>query len=64
MPSHHEIKRALRAKGWTQQAAADAVGCTFEHLNRVLNGHRTSASLLEKLRALPAPAPAEKEAAR
>jgi len=48
------IKRRLKAKGWTQAEAAKTTEVTFEHLNRVLNGHRHSASLLAKIEALPA----------
>jgi hypothetical protein len=58
MTSHKQrratLKRRLKANGWTQQAAADEIGVGFEQVNRVLNGHRDSASLLEKLEALPA----------
>ena len=50
----HQIKAELAAKGWTQQAAAAEAGVCFEHLNRVLNGHRVSDRLLAKLEALPA----------
>jgi len=49
-----KVKRALKAKGWTQSEAAKEAAVTFEHLNRVLNGHRESASLIAKLEALPA----------
>lgn len=55
------LKQTLSKRGWTQQAAAKALGVTFEHLNRVLNGHRTSASLLAKIKALP---PQKMEVAR
>lgn len=48
------IKKSLAAKGWTQAEAAKETGVTFEHLNRVLNGHRDSESLLSKIELLPA----------
>jgi len=47
------IKRRLTSKGWTQSEAAKTLGVTFEHLNRVLNGHRESGSLLKKLEDMP-----------
>lgn len=49
-----QIKRRLAVKGWTQQEAAKDLQVTFEHLNRVLNGHRVSKSLLAKIEDLPA----------
>lgn len=48
-----QIKRRLAAKGWTQQEAAKDLQVSFEHLNRVLNGHRESRSLLAKIDELP-----------
>lgn len=48
------IKRGLASKGWTQADAAKTLGVTFEHLNRVLNGHRESGRLLKDLETLPA----------
>jgi transcriptional regulator with XRE-family HTH domain len=57
MTSHKRrdaLKRRLKRNGWTQEAAAAEAGVTFEHLNLVLNGRRTSARLIEKLEALPA----------
>lgn len=48
------IKHGLSARGWTQAEAAKELGVTFEHLNRVLNGHRISARLLTQAEALPA----------
>lgn len=53
-PNREKIKKAIAAKGWTQEAAAAEAGVTFEHLNRVLNGHRISERLLTKLKNLPA----------
>jgi transcriptional regulator with XRE-family HTH domain len=48
------IKRRLKKKGWSNRAAAQMLGVTFEHLNRVLNGHRESARLISSIEALPA----------
>ena len=55
MTSHRlkTAKKYLREAGWSQQAAAKYLGVTFEHLNRVLNGHRESLSLIEKIEKLP-----------
>lgn len=53
MTSQPPAKAALERKGWSQRAAARHLGVTFEHLNRVLNGHRESASLLRRVDALP-----------
>lgn len=60
MPRHStpirrdHVKLRLQAKGWTQSAAAEELGVRFEHVNRVLNGHRESRSLLRRLEELPA----------
>lgn len=51
--TRHEAKASLKTKGITQEKAAKAAGVTYEHLNRVLNGHRTSRRLLAKIEALP-----------
>lgn len=48
------IKTRLKKRGWSQQQAAIECGVTFEHLNRVLNGHRKSNRLLTQLKSLPA----------
>jgi len=55
MTSHKRdtLKRNLKRRGWTHQAAATELGVTYEHLNRVLNGHRESASLLAAVANLP-----------
>lgn len=55
-----KLKARLRKRGWSQRAAAREAGVSFEHLNRVLNGHRESKRLLKDLEALPA----RKEAGR
>lgn len=47
------IKQQLKAKNWRQQDAALQLGVTFEHLNRVLNGHRESKRLLARISQLP-----------
>jgi len=47
-------KKRLKKKGWSHRAAAAELGVTFEHLNRVLNGHRESARLIAAIEALPA----------
>ena len=62
MPGHTTTKRpaavqaarnALRTKGWTQAAAAAALGVTPIHLCYVLNGHRQSRRVLNAIRHLP-----------
>ncbi|MCC5849757.1 MAG: helix-turn-helix transcriptional regulator [Verrucomicrobia bacterium] len=47
-----EAKEALQRAGISQIHAASMLGVTFEHLNRVLNGHRQSRRLLQKVLAL------------
>ena len=56
MTSHKRaaVKKRLRSKGWTHSAAAAELGVTYEHLNRVLNGHRESARLIARIESLPA----------
>ena len=58
--TRHEIKASLKRAGITQQAAADKLKRTFEHQNRVLNGHRVSKDLLRRLEELIARETAEK----
>lgn len=48
-----EAKNRMRAKGWSDRTAAKALGCTPVHLSYVLNGHRQSRRLLERVEALP-----------
>jgi transcriptional regulator with XRE-family HTH domain len=48
------VKRRLKEKGWTHEAAAEELGKSYEHLNRVLNGHRISARLIAEIESLPA----------
>lgn len=56
---HDQAKQRLKAKGWSHRTAARELGVSFEHLNRVLNGHRESRSLLARVARLPnAPAAA------
>ena len=51
--TRHKAKVTLKNLGWTQQSAARALGVSFEHLNRVLGGHRESRRLLAAIAALP-----------
>lgn len=51
--TRHTYKVTIKQRGWSQQAAAQQLGVTFEHLNRVLNGHRESRRLLESIQRLP-----------
>ncbi len=45
----------LKKVGISQRKAAPLLGVTFEHLNRCLNGHRTSRSLMERISKLNRP---------
>jgi hypothetical protein len=51
--TRQEAKASLKSKGIPQVKAAQFLGVTFEHLNRVLNGHRHSRRILAKIEALP-----------
>lgn len=53
-PSVQAARNALRAKGWTQAAAAQELGITPIHLCYVLNGRRESRRVLTAIQALPA----------
>lgn len=44
-----QAKARLKEKGWSHRSAARELGVSFEHLNRVLNGHRESKSLLIRI---------------
>jgi len=46
--------RELHDKGWSLRQAAAYLGITFQHLHKVLQGARTSASLLKRVSELPA----------
>ena len=46
-------KVTIKQRGWSQMAAAKKLGVTFEHLNRVLNGHRESRRLLAAIAKIP-----------
>ncbi len=47
-------KRLLKEKGYSYRRAAPLLGVHFTHLDRVLQGHRESASLLRRIEELPA----------
>lgn len=47
-------RNTLRAKGWTQAAAASVLGITPIHLCYVLNGRRESRRVLNAIQQLPA----------
>ncbi len=46
MMTRQYVKARLKAAGISQRQAAPRLGVRFEHLNRVLNGHRESKRLL------------------
>jgi len=50
----NEAKLVLHKLGWSQRAAAKHLGYSFPHFNYVLNGHRSSVTLLRKIAALAA----------
>lgn len=50
---HVRHKRLLAAKGWSRRAAAPLLGVHVSHLDLVLNGHRQSRRLLDRIEALP-----------
>ena len=53
MVNVEQAKSKLKKTGWTYRSAAPVLGCTYQWLARVLNGHQTSAPLLEAIAALP-----------
>ncbi len=50
---HVRHKRILTANGWSRRAAAPLLGVHVSHLDLVLNGHRTSRRLLDRIEDLP-----------
>lgn len=56
---HETAKAKLKKKGWSHRTAARELGVSFEHLNRVLNGHRESNRLLIRVDRLPVRRPAK-----
>jgi hypothetical protein len=53
MPKVTQAKRKLKTGGWTYRSAAPVLGTSTVWLNKVLNGHATSAPLLSAIEALP-----------
>jgi lambda repressor-like predicted transcriptional regulator len=56
LPAKEELEQAkalLKARGWSYRAAARALGCAYQHLSYVLNGHRESRRLLSAIAKLP-----------
>jgi len=54
MFTREQIKVELKRKGWSYREAALELGCTYQHVSYVLNGHRESRSLLIKINRLSA----------
>lgn len=52
-----KTKERFKAKGWSYRSAGPELGVSFEHLARVMNGQRESASLLRRVERLPVRAP-------
>ena len=49
----NNFKNFLEAKGWTKQKAANELGCSREHISRIINGQRNpSTTLLIKIEKL------------
>lgn len=48
-----QAKSHLRATGWSYRTAARRLGVCYQHLCYVLNGHRESRSLLQRVLELP-----------
>jgi hypothetical protein len=46
------LKALLRAKGWSIRRAAVAIGCQYQHLSYVINGHRQSKRIAAAIIAL------------
>ena len=46
------LKMVLRAKGWSNRRAAMAIGCQYQHLSYVINGHRHSKRIAAAIIAL------------
>lgn len=53
MITFRQAKAILKTRGWSQRRAAAALHVTQTHLSLVLNGRRTSRSLLIRIDALP-----------
>ena len=49
----NEFENYMKAQGWTQAQAAEKIGCSREHLSRVLRGQKNpSTRLLEAMEAI------------
>jgi lambda repressor-like predicted transcriptional regulator len=48
-----QLKAQLKNGGWSYRSAAEALGCTYQHLFQVLAGTRTSERLMVEIAALP-----------
>lgn len=48
-----KFRHFIEAKGWTKQKAANELGCSREHISRILSGQRyPSTTLLVKIEKL------------
>lgn len=54
MFTREQAKVTLKTNGWSYRRAAPRLGVTYQHLSEVLNGTRTSNSLLVRVQKLPA----------
>lgn len=41
-----EFENYMKSQGWTQTTAAEKIGCSREHLSRVLRGQKNPSSKL------------------
>jgi transcriptional regulator with XRE-family HTH domain len=48
-----QAKRHLKQNHWSYRNVAPVLGVTFQHLSMVLNGHRESRRLLNRIAELP-----------
>jgi predicted XRE-type DNA-binding protein len=51
--TRHQAKLHLKENGYSQRGVASQLGVTYEHLNRCLNGHRSSNRLMKAILSLP-----------
>ena len=53
MVNVEQAKNKLKKGGWSYRSAAPVLGCTYQWIARVLNGHECSEPLLAAIEALP-----------
>jgi plasmid maintenance system antidote protein VapI len=50
--TREQAKEILKQRGWQYRTVAPILGCSYQHLSEVLNGHRNSFRILREIETL------------